>query len=297
MKPASIPDVPLRPTGFQERAARRLLIALGPKLPPPTPSVPPPTLAPFDRFTIPRPGGSPGNGSSGRLAATWYPAEGQARGAVLLAHPWMEWGQSYFHRRGRIEALRQAGYHALTFDLGGFGGSGPAVDLWDLDVAAALAALRERAGGLPLHLWGVSSGGYWSLVLLSRPEGEGVAGAVFEDVSPHLIEWSAHTAPWGRPFYTVFRTFLRRAYRYLDLRRHAPSLRVQAAAFVGGELDRGIPAADTRQLARLAGAECLIVPGAGHLGAIKRETEAVIELALRTFRRAERREAGSPGAG
>lgn len=285
MKYASVPDVPFRPTGFQARAARRLLIALGPKLPPPAPSVPPPTLAPFERFAIPRSGGPEGSAS---LAATWYPAEGRARGAVLLAHPWMEWGQSYFHRRGRIEALRQAGYHALTFDLGGFGGSGPAVDLWDLDVAAALAALRERAEGLPLHLWGVSSGGYWSLTLLSRPEGAGVSGALFEDVSPHLIEWSAHTAPWGLPFYAFFRAFLRRAYHFLDLRRHAPFLQVQAVAFVGGELDRGIPATDTRELARLAGAECLIVPGAGHLGAIKRETEAVIELALQTFRRAER---------
>ena len=104
--------------------------------------------------------------------------------------------------------------------------------------AAALVALRERASGLPLHVWGVSSGGYWSLALLSRPEGSGIAGAMFEDVSPHLIEWSAHTAPWGRPFYAVFRTFLRRAYRFLDLRCHAPFLQVRAVAFAGGELDR-----------------------------------------------------------
>ena len=36
-------------------------------------------------------------------------AAGEARGAVLLVSPWVPQGQAYFHRRGRIEALRAAG--------------------------------------------------------------------------------------------------------------------------------------------------------------------------------------------
>lgn len=277
------PGPPPRPGAWEERAAHFLLRALAPRLARMRPPEPPGELAPFERFAVSRPG------RVGTLAATWYPAGAGARGAVLLVHPWMEWGQAYFHRRGRIEALRAAGYHAMAFDLGGFGGSGPAIGLWDRDVEDALAALRERAPGLPLHLWGVSSGGYWAHPVLARNGAmPAVMAAMFEDVSPHLLEWSTYMAPAGRPFYGIFRRCLRRAHPYLDMRRHAPHLRLRAVAYAGGDADRGIPAADTRELARLADGECLIVPGAGHLAAIKRAPGEVVACALRTFERGGR---------
>ena len=110
---------PERPSAWEERAANRLFLAFLPRLKRVDRQEPPASLAPFDRLAIPR------SDASGELAATWYPATGTARGAVLLVHPWVPWGQSYFHRRGRIAALRDAGYHVLTFDLGGVGESGP----------------------------------------------------------------------------------------------------------------------------------------------------------------------------
>jgi pimeloyl-ACP methyl ester carboxylesterase len=275
---SALSQPPPRPSGWEERAARFLLTALGPRLPrverPPTPS----EFAPFEDLTIPR------RGRPGHLAATWYPAAG-ARGAVLLLHPWLAWGQAYFFRRGRLQALREAGYHAMTFDLGGFGGSAPPAGLYDRDVEDALAALAERAPGLPLHLWGVSSGGFWSMTLLSRHNG--VAGVMFEDVSPHLIGWSHRTAPWLAPCYHLFERLLPRAYHFLDLRWHAPHLAVAAAAFVSGAADPGIHPADTEELARLTRGACRVVAGASHLGAIKRATAEVIALALATFERAE----------
>jgi hypothetical protein len=69
---------------------------------------------------------------------------------------------------------------------------------------------------------------------------------------------------------------------------------VSAAADVGGEKDPGVWPDETRELARLAGAACLIVPGADHLAAIKLANREVVELAVATFRRAE--EAGSQEA-
>lgn len=277
---------PPRPSPRQERAALFLLRALAPRVPRVAPLDPPAALAPYEPGTIPR------RGRPGSLAATWYPAASAApRGAVLLVHPWMEWGQAYFHRRGRIEALRAAGYAVLTFDLGGFGGSAPPAGLWDRDVEDAFADLAGRAPGLPLHLWGVSSGGYWSHMVLARgggpPPAPSVAGAMFEDVSPHLIEWSWHTAPLLRPFFLAYPRLLPGAHAYLDLRRHAPFLKARAAAYAGGGRDRGIPAADTRRLAELARAELRLVPGAGHLAAIKEDQEGIVSLGLRTLARAE----------
>src|SRR5262245_25766877 len=124
---------PPRPPAWEERAAIFMLRCFGPPLPRPAPVPPPRLLAPFESFAISR------RERGGHLAATWYPAAGRARGAVLLIHPWIEWGQAYFHRRGRIAALRQAGYHALSFDLSGFGESAPPSGLPERDVEDALA--------------------------------------------------------------------------------------------------------------------------------------------------------------
>ncbi|MFP5288056.1 MAG: alpha/beta hydrolase [Thermoanaerobaculia bacterium] len=282
------PLVPPRPSIQEERLSMRLFLALSPRLERgPRQPEPPGDLLPFEDVAVPRETG-------GALAATWYPAEGGGRGAVLLVHPWLPWGRAYFHRRGRIEALRAAGYHALTLDLGGFGESPRAPGFFDRDVEAGLRFLRERAAGRPLHLWGVSAGGYWSHFVLSRTNG--VAGAVFEDVSPHLFEWSWRMAPLGRPAYLFFRGVFRSSYRYLDARLHAPALTPAAVAYVSGGRDRGVRPEDTETLARLSGARCLIVPGAEHLASIKLANEEILALALETFRKAEARPTPAPGS-
>lgn len=266
---------PLPPPRFEETASNELFRALAPRLPRREPPAPPPELAPWEIVQVPRSRGT------GHLAGTLYAGPEPAAGAVLLLPPWLPWGRTYFHRNGRVEALRAAGYHALALDLPGFGGSGPAAGYYHYDVEDALVWLGRRFAELPLHVWGISSGGYWAHFVLSRRSG--VTAAVFEDVSHHLLQWSWRTAPLGRPFYVLFRVLLRRAYRYLDLRRHAPCLRVERAAYVSGALDRGVRPEDTRTLARLAGAPCLVVPGAGHLQAIKQDNEAVLSLALATL--------------
>jgi hypothetical protein len=271
---------PIRPPAVQESAAIRLFLALSPRLPSVPQPAPPDDLRPYADIAIPRPGGR------GALAGTWYPANKPrrtVRGAVLLLPPWLAWGRSYFHRRGRIEALLAAGYHALALDL-------PGRDLrqgsfFDLDVEAGLDELRRRAGDLPLHVWGVSAGGYWAHPVLARTSG--VAGAFFEDVAPHLLEWSWRIAPLGRPFYLFFRHVLCRSYQYLDMRRHAEAFSLRAITYVGGAKDRGVRPEDTRDLAARTQGRVRIVERAGHLEAIKLANQEVIDLALETFARAE----------
>lgn len=269
-------EAPPRPSGWEERLAMGLFMALAPRLPRPEKADPPEELRPFETVAVPRREGR------GTLAGTWYPTSlGRARGAVLLLHPWLAWGQAYFHRQGRLEALRAAGYHALSFDFGGFGRSAPRSGFFDRDVEAALTVLSERAPGLPLHVWGISAGGYWAHPALSRAQG--VAGAMFEDVSPHLLEWSWRTAPAGRPCYLFFRSCFRCANQFFDMRRHARALTARAVAYVSGDRDRGVRPEDTRELAAEAGGRCRIIPGASHLGAMKVAPGEVIGLALATF--------------
>jgi len=272
-------SIPARPGPRLERIAMSCFLALSPRLAKVAQPVPPARLAPFENIAVPRRFGP------GTLAATWYPAEGRPRGAVLLLHPWLIWGRAYFNLRGRIQALRAAGYHALTVDFGGFGASGPPHVFFDRDVEAAFDFLHRRAHGLPLHVWGVSSGGYWAHPVLSRTRS--VAGAFFEDVSPHLFEWSWRMAPLGRPGYVLYRAILARAHRFLDIRRHAGSMSLGAVTYVSGERDKGVRPQDTRALAELAGGRSHIVAGAEHLGAIKIAGDEVIGLALDTFQQAE----------
>ncbi len=272
-------ELPRRPPRWEERIGLFLLQALAPgdrpQASPPTPE----ELAPSEELAIPRRQG-------GSLSATFYPAlAATVRGAVLLLHPWLPYGKAYFHRRGRLAALRAAGYHVLTPDLPGFGGSPRPRLFFDLDIEDALAFLRGRAEGLPVHLWGVSAGGHWSHPLLARDAG--VRAAFFEDVSPHLLEWSWRVAPWGRPFYLIFRALLRRTYRFADMRLQAPVLRGRAVAYVVGDSDPGIPVADARAFAAAAGARLLVVPEAEHLGSIKRAQPEIVALALELFARAE----------
>lgn len=278
---------PARPSPRQERFSFWLFRNLAPRLPRVEQPEPPVALAPFETVEIERPG------RPGPLVGTWFPANGGAeagtpdgapvgvRGAVLLLPPWIEWGRAYFHRRGRLEALRRAGYHVLTVDFPGMGGSGAPEGFFDRDVEDALRFLARRAPDLPRYVWGISSGGYWAHMALSRANA--VRAAVFEDVSPHLLEWAGRAMPIAKPFHLLFRTLFPKSFRYFDLRRHAAHLQVARAAYVSGERDPGVRPEETRELARLAGAEVRIVPGAGHLEAIKLATDEVVSLALETF--------------
>lgn len=266
---------PPRPSPRQERASQWLYLALSPRIPSIELTEPPASHAPFEHLEVPRSHGP------GILSATLYRAPEPAAGAVLLLHPWHGRGRTWFHRHGRIPALRQAGLHALTLDLPGFGLSGPAIGHFDRDVEDGLVHLQTLFPHLPLHLWGVSYGGVWSHMALSR--GVRVTGAVFEDVSPHLLEWSWRVAPLGRPFYLFFRTVFRDAYRFFDGRLHAPHLQVERAVYISGSKDRGVRPADTKTLAERAGATYRIIDGADHLKAMKVDREGVLDGVLGTF--------------
>lgn len=271
---------PRRPGPSAERFAKWLLTLLAPSLPDLVTAAPPARLRPFEGVLIER-----SQPSEGFLSGFWFPAPETPRGAVLMVHPWLHWGQGFLHRRGRIEALRQAGYHVLTFDLGGFGHSAPSgPGFYDRDIEDALRFLKERTGDLPLHLWGVSAGGAWSHPVLSR---FAVHGAVFEDVPQNLLRWSRRMAPRGRPCYLFFQHALPSAYRYLDQRFHAPFLKARAVTYIGCEHDEGAPIRETRRLAKLAGGDILSIPDIGHLGSLVVARDDVFQAVLETFERAE----------
>jgi esterase/lipase len=110
---------------------------------------------------------------------------GDGEKLVILSHMRPSDQTSWY---GFAEELAKAGYSALTFDFRGYGESGGSKELSkiDLDVEAAIAAMRER-GYASIYLVGASMGGTASLTVAARQEVAGVvtvsAPARFEDLN------------------------------------------------------------------------------------------------------------------
>src|SRR5712691_400090 len=82
------------------------------------------------------------------------------RGVVILCHPFLKYGMNYFFRNGYHRWLAGAGYHAVAFNFKGFGTSTLVGVSFADDVTSIALWARLRYPELPLHLLGVSFGGY-----------------------------------------------------------------------------------------------------------------------------------------
>ncbi len=115
-----------------------------------------------------------------RLAYQHRPAEGTARGVILLCHGLAEHSRRY---RRFAEALAAAGYHAYAHDHRGHGettapdaplgrfAARNGVEAVIEDVMAMRALAEERHPGLPVILFGHSMGGLISLnTAVTHPE-------------------------------------------------------------------------------------------------------------------------------
>jgi exosortase A-associated hydrolase 2 len=92
-----------------------------------------------------------------------------ALGAILYVHPFAE-EMNKSRRMAALQARAFAamGYAVLQMDLFGCGDScgdfsSGRWEIWKRDLAVAAGWLAERAGGQPLHLWGVRLGGLLAL--------------------------------------------------------------------------------------------------------------------------------------
>lgn len=269
---------PQRPAAWQERLVARLLNTLAPAHAGPEGGSPPPALLPYEKLSIERRRGGE------KLSGTWYPAYVGPRGAVLLLHPWTREGQAYFHRHGRLDALRAAGYHALTLDFPGFGTTPSAVEFDDRTVDDGLRLLERRSDGLELFVWGVSWGGLWAHLALTKTDQ--VAGAVFEDVPCHAFDWLRRSGRLPRALDFILRRLFAGPQSYLDVREHALCLDLGAVSYLSGSRDSMVRPEETRRLAVRAQGSSNVVQGAGHLEAITHANRAVLRTALETFERA-----------
>ena len=187
-----------------------------------------------------------------------------ARGVVVLCHPLLRYGYHYFLRNGLARWAAGAGYHVALFNFQGFGRSALKGLCFADDVAGVVGWARERFPGLPVHLAGVSFGGYHAAHALRRLDGM-VASAALDSVPPRITNvfqsgassWLMRTlsrSPWAAATGTSPIALS------LALVRRTPIL------LLYGDADDYCPMEDVRRLAADTRAAWLeVLPGTGHM--------------------------------
>lgn len=207
--------------------------------------------------------------SGGVLAALHFPHPAP-RGLVLFGHPGIPPAKGYFHRSDRIPFVRELGFAAVSFDHGGFGESDPPAGLHHHEWADVLGWARKRFPDLPLHVWGVSLGGYFAHHALAA-DAHGVEIAIFEQVAPNLFRYAGARSPD-----LVARLLAPRGMRWFPCEAHAGHVRAKRVLYVSGGRDHGIAPEEAARLARARpDAAHHVVEDAPHLGAWKFGGEAL----------------------
>jgi alpha-beta hydrolase superfamily lysophospholipase len=86
--------------------------------------------------------------------------QAQVKAVVILCHPFLKFGMSYFFKNNYHEWLSQAGYHVVGFNFKGFGRSTVEGMSFSEDVISMAQWSRQRYPDLPVHLLGISFGAF-----------------------------------------------------------------------------------------------------------------------------------------
>jgi pimeloyl-ACP methyl ester carboxylesterase len=138
----------------------------------------------WERVGFANPGGA-------RLVGLWGPAERDALGTLVLAHPMGKAAKGFWLRHGHAELFRRSGFHVLLFDANGFGESEPMSFDYPGDILSAGLWAQARVPSLPVGLVGASFGAGWGLCSMAR-DGSPYRSAVLEGAFPTLPDFWRH---------------------------------------------------------------------------------------------------------
>jgi len=223
------------------------------------------------------------------LAGWWVPAP-QNRGSAVLLHGL---NRSRVEMIRRVPFLHELGWNALLFDQRRHGESGGQVCSFGAreheDALAAVRQARERSGGAPVVLWGVSLGA--ATATLAASADPTVAGLVSDSsfrslrdtVRHHLglfrFRWWMRLVPiWPTADLAVYWMGRRGGFDpdSLDIEAAAVGMRGRPSLFVCNSGDRRMPSQIAFDLSAAAGerSRVLVIPGDSHGGAWREGTEA-----------------------
>ncbi len=218
--------------------------------------------------------------SGARLVGLWGPAEGDAIGSLVLAHPMGKAAKGFCLRYGHAQLFRRSGFNVLAFDANGFGESEANSFDYPGDILAAGLWAQDRHHGLPIGLVGASFGAGWGLCSMSRA-GSPFRAAVLEAAFPTLPDfWRHYPVAYAtlRVSQVVWPSLERR------LRPEREAARVlgnPSVLLLYGDQDKFTPPEHGKRLLRAldgaASAQLCVIPGVGHTFAYRDAAETYVE--------------------
>jgi pimeloyl-ACP methyl ester carboxylesterase len=187
-----------------------------------------------------------------------------ARGVIVFCHPLLRYGYHYFLRSGLARWAAGEGFHGVLFNFQGIGRSGLGGLCFADDVVGVAGWAREEYPGLPVHIVGLSFGGYHAAHALTRLDGT-VASATLDSVPPRIGNFfRAGAAGWVMRALSCSPlagpTGTRPVAASLARVRRTPTL------LVYGTADEYCPEEDVSRLAdAVPAARLKVLVGAGHM--------------------------------
>ncbi len=256
----------------------------------------------WERIGIERPDG-------GKLVGLYGPAISTPKGTVVCAHPTHKAAKGFFLRYGHARMMRNAGYHVLLFDFGGFGESVFHDLQYPDEVLAAGREAQRCAPGLPVAVYGVCSGAAWALCACTHADHPFTA-AVLESPLTSFLDYYRPPLNGQRSKIHIFHRIVARALIRVWRKYYpekAPPLRpidyaprlhnLEDLLLIYGTRDTYIPLTLGRQLADACSlpADLWEVSGGMHLRAPVADPETYRVRVTDCFDRAFTRRAGRKG--
>jgi pimeloyl-ACP methyl ester carboxylesterase len=188
----------------------------------------------------------------------------QAKGVVILSHPFLKFGMSYFFKNNYHEWLSAAGYHVVGFNFKGFGRSTVEGVSFAEDVISLAEWARRRYPGLPVHLLGASFGAFHGIHAIATRRAA-FDSALFDSVPATLTHFFGSgmigaVMRWMSRSRWAGVTGTRDIFHSLPLPEGLPRL------FLFGANDEYITKAEVARLQQLCGAASVrTYPDCGHL--------------------------------
>ncbi|MHB8584959.1 MAG: alpha/beta hydrolase [Thermoplasmatota archaeon] len=180
-----------------------------------------------------------------QLQGRWFPAP-DAKAAAVLVHPDRRYGQHWFVRDGWVPFLRDRGVDVLTFDFPGYGQSVGGSTYFHEDVVAGARWARRWAGGLPLHVVGLSLGSF--AAANAAPSLDFVESLTLE--SPYPAFRSLPNGAVASAGLTIMEHAFPRSARAIQAGENIARACPRRILVVGSRADKVVPIEATRAFAR-----------------------------------------------
>lgn len=204
------------------------------------------------------------------------------KGVVILCHPFLKYGMSYFFKNEYHQWLAQAGYHVVGFNFKGFGLSTVEGVSFSEDVTSMVLWANREYPVLPIHILGLSFGAFHGIHALAAEKVK-ISSVIFDSVPVSISTF------FGDGLLGVFMRWLSKSrWSHItgtkEILGSLPLPREIACLFLYGNQDKYVSLSEIEKVRTICGAENVVMyTNCGHLEIRKKHPHEYIELVTKFF--------------